>query len=37
MLTPNKPALDRAVLEQLIHDAARHVDRDGETDADFAA
>ena len=29
--------LDRAVFQQLVHDAAGHVDRDGEADADVAA
>src|SRR5262249_13776332 len=28
---------DRAVLDELIHHAVRHVDRDGESDADVAA
>jgi hypothetical protein len=30
-------ALHRAVLDDLLHDAARHVDRYGEPDADIAA
>ena len=34
---PDAAALDLAVIDELVHDLAGHVDRDGKTDADIAA